>query len=302
MHDSIHALLNERNIKIDYQPSINRTETLALISEYDGLIFRSKTQVDKELLSKGNKLKFVARAGAGIDNVDMEEMEKQNITLINAPEGNKDALAEHCIGILLSLLNNIHRADREIRSGKWDRESNRGVELKGKTVGLIGYGHMGAAFAKRLTSFGCEIIAYDIKKRNFSEDGIKEVDFTELAERTEILSLHIPLNRNNKGLIDAKYLNSFKKLSYLVNTSRGEVLNLRDLVGLLKKNKLKGAALDVLENEKINLLDANEKKVFNDLINLAQVVLTPHVAGWSFESYKRINEVLAEKIKKLVKN
>lgn len=300
MHESIHALLNEDKIQIDYQPSIDRTNILQIISGYDGLILRSKTLVDQELLSKGAKLKFVARAGAGIDNVDMDEMEKRNITLINAPEGNKDALAEHCIGILLSLLNNIHRADLEIRAGKWEREANRGVELKGKTVGLIGYGHMGEAFAKRLTSFGCEIIAYDIEKRSFANNEVKEVTFQELANRTEILSIHIPLSKENKGLIEMSYLKPFKKLAYIINTSRGEVLNLNDLVKLLKTNKIKGAALDVLENEKINQLKPDQQRVFNELIRLPQVVLTPHVAGWSFESYERINEVIASKIKSLV--
>lgn len=300
MHESIHAMLENIAIEYDYKPELGRDEILKIISNYQGLIVRSKTPVDAELLDSGNQLKFVARAGAGIDNVDMKVMGDRNITLINAPEGNRDALAEHCIGILLTLLNKIHIADREIRSGIWEREGNRGVELKGKTVGLLGYGYMGEAFAKRLQSFGVEIIAYDNEKTGFSNQYVKEVSLKELKERTQIFSIHIPLNKENKNLINNQFLSEFKQLDFLINSSRGEVLPLSDLVALLKNGTLKGAALDVLENEKINKMTDKDRWVFDELIQLPQVVLTPHVAGWTYESYYKINEILTEKIKKII--
>ncbi len=300
MHESIHAMLENIAVEYDYKPELGRDEILKIISNYQGLIVRSKTPVDAELLDSGNQLKFVARAGAGIDNVDMKVMEDRNITLINAPEGNRDALAEHCIGILLTLLNKIHVADREIRSGIWEREGNRGVELKGKTVGLLGYGYMGEAFAKRLQSFSVEIIAYDNEKTGFSNQYVKEVSLKELKERTQIFSIHIPLNKENKNLINNQFLSEFKQLDFLINSSRGEVLPLSDLVALLKNGTLKGAALDVLENEKINKMTDKDRWVFDELIQLPQVVLTPHVAGWTYESYYKINEILTEKIKKII--
>ncbi|MBK6263758.1 phosphoglycerate dehydrogenase [Marivirga sp. S37H4] len=300
MHDSIHGLLKAIGVNADYQPDITREKILQIISSYEGLIVRSKTYIDAEVLSRGKNLKFVARAGAGIDNVDMEVMNARNITLLNAPEGNRDALAEHCIGILLALLNKIHVADQEVRNGKWDREGSRGVELMGKTIGLLGYGFMGEAFAKRLQSFGCEIIAYDKDKSGFGNEYVKEVSLSELKEKTQILSIHIPLIKENRALIDKSYLTSFKRLDYLVNTSRGEVLVLEDLLSLLQAQSLKGAALDVLENEKINSLSSHEQSVFEQLVQLPQTVLTPHVAGWSFESYQKINEILTFKIEKLV--
>jgi D-3-phosphoglycerate dehydrogenase len=261
---------------------------------------RSKTYIDAELLKKAKKLVFVARAGAGVDNVEVEELKKRNIELINAPEGNRDALAEHAMGMLLTLFNKINTADLEVRSGKWDREGNRGVELMGKTVGLLGYGNMGAAFAKRLSSFGCKILAFDAEKTGFSNDFVQEVSLEKLYAETQILSIHIPMNSKNKGLLNYEYLSRFKKLDYIINTSRGEVLILKDLLKLLKAGEIKGAALDVLENEKINSLKNDDLAVFQELTKLKEVILTPHVAGWSFESYEKINKVLSQKIKLLV--
>ncbi len=300
MHDSIHDLLKSIGVDADYQPDITRQELLKIISKYYGLIVRSKTYIDAELLNHATQLKFVARAGAGIDNVDMQLLNDRNIKLLNAPEGNRDALAEHCIGILLSLLNKINVADQEVRKGVWDREGNRGVELMGKTVGLLGFGHMGEAFAKRLHSFGCEIIAYDNERSGFECDYVKEVSLEGLKEKTQILSVHIPLNKINKSLIDKSFLKSFRQLDYLVNTSRGEVLILKDLLDLLLDGSIKGAALDVLENERINHLKGIDKSVFEQLIQLPQTVLTPHVAGWSHESYQKINQILTSKIQNLV--
>jgi len=300
MHESITSLLKELNLEVEYLPQIKREEIISIIGNYEGLIVRSKTQIDAELLQNANRLKFVARAGAGVDNVEVEALEKRNIPLINAPEGNRDALAEHAMGMLLSLFNKINTADQEVRSGKWDREGNRGVELMGKTVGLLGFGNMGSAFAKRLSSFACKIIAYDAEKTGFSNEYVEEVNLEKLKAEAQILSLHIPMNAQNKGIINYEFLLGFKKLDYIINTSRGEVLILKDLLKLLKSGKIKGVALDVLENEKINSLNKEELLVFQELTSLKEVLLTPHVAGWSFESYEKINIVLSQKIKLLV--
>lgn len=300
MHESIIPMLNDIKLEVDSRPNINREEIISILGNYEGLIVRSKTMIDAELLQNAKKLKFVARAGAGVDNVEVEELEKRNIELINAPEGNRDALAEHAMGMLLSLFNKINTADQEIRKGIWDREGNRGVELMGKTVGLLGFGNMGSAFAKRLSSFDCKILAFDAEKTGFSNEYVEEVSLEKIQSEAQILSIHIPMSAENRGIVNHEFLSRFKKLDYIINTSRGEVLILKDLLNLLKDGDIKGAALDVLENEKINTLKGDDLTVFQELTNIKEVILTPHVAGWSFESYERINKVLSQKIKLLV--
>lgn len=301
MHDSILPLLQNIGSVGDYQPNINREEVLAIIHRYEGLIVRSKTPIDAELLSKAPNLKFVGRAGAGIDNVDMEAMNRHNIQLLNAPEGNRDAVAEHTLGLILNLFNKISQADQQIRKGIWDREGNRGVELKGKTVGVLGYGYMGEAVVQRLKSFDCKILIFDLQKAaQFElEHHIELVDFQVFCENVEVLSIHIPLNELNYKLIDRTYLKKFNKLAYIVNTSRGEILDLASLVELLEKGEIKGAALDVLANEKFDTFTDEEQVLYNKLFTLKQVLLSPHVAGWTHESYEKINKVLIEKIKNI---
>ncbi|GAB3335670.1 2-hydroxyacid dehydrogenase [Marivirga atlantica] len=300
MHDSILPLLEAIGCRADYKPEIDRNLILSIISSYDGIIVRSKTPMDAEFLERAQHLKFVARAGAGIDNVDMEAMSKYGIQLLNAPEGNRDAVAEHTLAMLLSLMNKLHLANQQVRNRVWDREGNRGYELMGKTVGLLGFGYMGQAVAKRLSSFGCRILAFDIFPQKHAYEDVEIVDFDVFKRDTEILSIHIPLNTENKLLINTDYLSQFPKLQYVVNTSRGEVLKLSDMVAMLKDGRLKGAALDVLENEKLAQLNNDEDKVFGELISLDNVILSPHVAGWTFESYEKINQVLVEKIKNIV--
>lgn len=301
MHESIEEMLSGINVAYDYLPEITREEVLKHVHKYQGIVVRSKTVIDEEVIdaAKGS-LQFVARAGAGVDNVALDYLEEHQIALLNAPEGNRDALAEHAMGMLLSLMNHIHTSDLEVRNFKWRREENRGYELGGKTVGLLGYGYMGQAFARRLHAFGCEIIAHDSQKTGFSNQAVTEVSLAELKERSEILSIHIPLDAHNKGLVNKAFLASFDKLDYVVNTSRGEVLVLKGLIDLLKNGTLRGAALDVLENEKLNQLTIEEETVFKELISLKNVLLTPHVAGWTHESYRKINEVLIDKIKKFI--
>jgi len=298
MHDSISNMLIDVGFTPDYRPDISPQEVHDIIPEYDGIIVRSKLEVDKELLDKASKLKFVARAGAGIDKVDYPYLTAKGIKLVNAPEGNRDAVGEHVIGMLLSLFHNLNRGNREVKHGKWDREGNRGMELKGKTVGIFGYGFMGRSVARKLQGFECRVITYDKYKSDVDLDWVEKVDLETFFNETEILSIHVPLTKETKFLFDLDYLNQFKKLKLIVNTSRGEVLKLSAVNALLENGTLIGAALDVLENEKINKLSPEEQLEFDKLANNLQVMLSPHVAGWTFESYERINEVLVSKLVK----
>ncbi len=245
-------------------------------------------------------MQFVARAGAGIDNLEVDSIKKAGIRILNAPEGNRDTLAEHTVGMALSLLHKISKSHREISNNVWHREDNRGEELMGKTFAIVGYGNMGTAVARRLKNFGCKVIAYDKYKKDFSDDFCDEVDMETVFEEADLLSLHIPLSGETHQLVDLEYLNKFKKSIYLINTSRGEILCLKSLKYLLETNRIKGAALDVLENEKIDQLSGETKEIFNYLAHNQHVILTPHIAGWSEESYQRINQILAEKIKAFI--
>ena len=298
MHDSIIEMLGDSGFRPDYRPEIKRAEILNIIDQYAGIIVRSKTRIDKELISKATNLQFVARAGAGIDNVDYQEISNRNIKLVNAPEGNRDALGEHTVGMLLTLLHKIHLANQEVKQGVWDREGNRGWELKGKTVGIYGCGYMGSAFAKKLRGFDCTVLVYDKYKTGLSNEFIQQVDLQTFQKETEILSLHIPLTSETKFLFDEFYLSQFPKLRILLNTARGEILSLKALDKLLSTSKLIGVGLDVLENEKINQLNMEEQAIFDKLAKRENVIMTPHVAGWTFESYKRINEILVSKLQK----
>ena len=296
MHESIFELLQSAGFQPDYKPDISREEILAIIGQYHGIIVRSKTKIDKELLENAIKLEFVARAGAGIDNIDYAEVSKREIKLVNAPEGNRDALGEHTVGMLLTLLHKLGTADREVKAGVWHREQNRGTELGGKVVGIYGFGFMGSAFAEKLKGFGCKVLVYDKYKTNLSDGFIEQVDLETFMEQTEVLSLHVPLTSETKGLFDTNYLLKFSKLSILLNTARGEILPIEALITLLKSQKLIGAGLDVLENEKIQELSADQQKMFDQLVAFDNVILTPHVAGWTYESYERINKVIVSKL------
>jgi len=296
MHRSIAAMLEEIGWQADYQPTITRQGILDILPKYQGLIIRSKTVVDQELLEKGDNLKFVARAGAGLDQIDISALEKRNIDLINAPEGNRGALGEHAIALLLSLLHNIDKGSNEVKYGKWDREGNRGIELGGKTIGIYGYGYMGSSFAEKLSGFGCRVIAFDKFKDEFAERPIQEVSLEHFVQETEILSIHVPLTSETRNLFSANYLRSFKKLKFVLNTARGEVLPLKGVLELLEEGKLLGAGLDVLENEKLDSLNSSEREVFEALAMRPDVIMTPHVGGWTHESFVRINEVIVSKM------
>ncbi len=279
------------------EPLFTREQTLAAIKDYEGLAVRTKFQVDREMIDAAPKLKFIARAGAGMDNVDEAYAQSKGIACINAPEGNADAVAEHAMGMLLSLMNKLRQADQQVRTGIWDREENRGWELKGKTVGIIGYGYMGQSFAQKLQGFGVDVIAYDKYKTGFSDAYAREVSMEEIVKFSDVLSLHLPLTRETRNLVDTEYLFHFRKPIFFLNTSRGEIVNTSAVLNAIANGKILGAGLDVLEVEKFPALA--EQNWYAELAKNDKVVLSPHVAGWTFESYRKISEVLAEKLKNL---
>lgn len=299
--DDLHPIFKEKAVQlgfeVDDRPLINREETLKIIKDYTGIAVRTKFQIDKELLDVAPNLQFVARAGAGLDNIDEATAKSRNIRLMNASEGNMDAVGEHATGLLLSLMNNFKRADAEIRNGKWDREGNRGYELKGKTVGIIGYGYMGKSFAKKLSGFEVNVIAYDKYKTGFSDSYAREVSMEEIVKHSDVLSLHIPLTSETRQMVDDEYFFHFRKPIFFINTARGEIVNIKAVLNAIRGNKILGAGLDVLQTEKFPAL--NEQDWYADLIASEKVLLTPHVGGWTFDSYRKISEVLAEKLKNL---
>ena len=268
-----------------------------IISRYDILIVRSKIHVDKSLIDLATNLKIIGRIGAGLENIDIQHAKSKGIITLNSPEGNKDALAEHSIGMILALMNNLHIADIEAKKGKWEREKNRGHELKGKTIGIIGYGNMGSAFAQRLIGFNVNVIAYDKYKKNFSDKFVKECTLQELFSETDILSINLPLTTETHFLINDSFINSFTKNIYLINTSRGDILKTKDLISNIYSKKITGAALDVLEYESGSFqnIDSNNNE-FNQLISFNNIIISPHIAGWSVESEYKLSDVLANKI------
>lgn len=296
MHESILDMLENNGFEADYQPEIKRSEILERIKGCFGVVVRSKTSIDRELIDAAGDLKFVARAGAGLEKMDLDYMHEKGIECVNAPEGNRDALGEHNVGVLLCLLHRLHLADREVRGKIWDREGNRGTELGEKTVGIFGYGFMGSAFAEKLRGFGCRIIAYDKYKTGFSAAYVKEVSLETFFQETEILSIHVPLTDETNNLFDVPFLQRFSKLKVILNSARGGIISNETILTLLDRGSLLGVGLDVLENEKLNKLTEKERQEFEELAHSDRVILTPHVAGWSHESYRRINEVIIEKL------
>ncbi len=278
----------------------SKEEIEAKIQDYHGIVIRSRFKIDKEFLDKATNLQFIARVGAGLESIDCEYAISKNIELIAAPEGNKNAVAEHTLGMILSLFNKLNTADREIRSGHWNRESNRGHELDGKTVGIIGYGNMGKSFAKKLRGFDVEVLCYDIQ--DFVGDAnAKQVSLEELQLKADVLSLHVPWTPLTNKMVDAAFIDAFAKPFWIFNTSRGKNILTADLVAALQSGKILGAGLDVLEYEKLSFetlfQEDNTPEAFQYLLEAPNVILSPHVAGWTFESHERLAQVIVDKIK-----
>jgi D-3-phosphoglycerate dehydrogenase len=301
MHLSIIGMLEKQGHQVTCLPLITRSEIMDQVADYDGLIIRSKTPMDRELLERAVNLKFIGRAGAGLDQIDLDYLKERNVKLFHAAKGNRDAVAEHAVGGLLALFNKLVKADSEVRKGIWDREGNRGHELMGKTVGIIGYGNMGKSFAKRLRGFDVEIQAYDKYKAGFANKYVEEVSWESLKAEADVLSIHVPLTSDTRNFLTLDELESFRKPVWLINTARGEVISFETLNRALDSGVLRGAVLDVLENEKFQKFSPTQKAEFEKLAARENIIFTPHVAGWTFESYEKINKVLARKIKKVFK-
>ncbi len=298
--DKGHSILSEKlldaGFELDYYLSVSREQLFEIISQYSVLIVRSKLLVDKELIDRAVNLKVIGRIGAGMDAIDTDYAEKKGIVCLNSPEGNRDAVGEHCLGLLLALFNKICIADSQVRKGLWLREDNRGLEIKGKTIGLIGYGNMGRSFAQRLSGFDCKVIAYDKYKTNYSDEYAEQCSLEEIFSQSDVLSFHTPLTEETKYMFNSSFIQQFKKPFYLLNTSRGKVVNTKDLIEALNEGKILGAGLDVLEFEAFSNELQDVPSELQDLFSRTNVVLTPHVAGWSVESNYKLSYYLAEKI------
>jgi D-3-phosphoglycerate dehydrogenase len=299
-HPLIINQLNNLGFINDEDYTSSKLEIEEKIHLYDGLIIRSRFSIDTHFLDKAANLQFIGRVGAGLENINCTYAESKNITLIAAPEGNRNAVGEHCLGMLLSLLNKLNKADKEVRNGQWLREENRGVELDGKTVGLIGYGNMGKSFAKKLRGFDVKVLCYDVKPNVFDRN-CKQVTLAELQEKTDILSLHTPQTALTKNSVNTDFINRFKKSFWLINTARGTSVNTNALVEALKSGKILGAGLDVLEYEKSSFenLFSDDKmpSAFQYLIKSDNVILSPHIAGWTIESNEKLAQTIVDKIK-----
>ncbi|MDF3078177.1 MAG: phosphoglycerate dehydrogenase [Sphingobacteriaceae bacterium] len=297
LHPAFKLEAEKLGFVVDDRPEISYPQVLGIIGEYTGLAVRTKFFVGEELIRRSANLKFIARAGAGMDNIDVKLAAERGVACITASEGNRDAVGEHTIAMLLSLMNNLRKSDLEIRDGIWNREGNRGFELKGKTVGIIGYGHTGRSVARKLKGFEANVLAYDKYHTGFSDENAKESSMEEIVKHADVLSLHIPLTAETRQMVNDEYFFHFKKPIFFLNTARGEIVNTQAVLNGIKQGKILGAGLDVLEVEKFPSL--KEQTWFNYLIENGKVLLSPHVAGWTFESYRKISEVLAEKLKNL---
>ena len=300
--DKVHPLLlqgfKKAGFECDYRPKVSLDIVREIIQNYEGIIINSKILVDKYLLDKAVKLKFVGRLGSGMEIVDQEYAKQKGVFVASAPEGNRNAVGEHALGMLLALANNFLKGDREVRQKHWDRQANRGFELMGKTVGFIGFGHTGNSFANKLAGMDVKVLSYDKYKTYYTEGSnyIRAVEMQEIFDKADILSLHLPLNKETKHLVDDAFINKFAKDIILINTSRGNVVKTTALIDGLKSGKIKGACLDVFENEKPHLFTENEHEMYNELYAFDNVIMTPHVAGWTVESLKRLARIVLEKI------
>ncbi len=306
--DSTHKVLidnlKEAGFEVVHKPQYEREDIVKEIQNYEAIVVRSKILIDKEIIDKATKLKCIARVGAGMDAIDVEYAEKKGIKCLNSPEGNRDAVGEHALGMLLSLFNKISIADFQVRQGIWKREENRGLEIKGKTIGLIGYGNMGNAFAQRLSGFDCKVLAYDKYKTNYSNQYAQEASLEAVFKESDIVSLHVPLTDETKYMVDSDFLSKFHKPIYLINTSRGKVVKTKDLLSKMKERKVLGVCLDVLEYEAFSCelsSKDNTPQELKELLQMPNAVFSPHVAGWTVESYYKLAYYLSQKIIQVLK-
>ncbi len=300
--DDVHPYLIEGlqdlGYDCDYRPQVTLEQVHQMVHGYQGMIINTKVRTDKILLDKARRLRFIGRLGSGLDIIDLAYAAQLGIQVISSPEGNCNAVGEHALGMLLSLCNKIPGGNREVKDFQWHREANRGIELKGRTVGIIGYGHTGPAFADKLRGFDVRCLAYDRFKEDYlaPDHYVEEVDLVTLQQQADIISLHVSLNETSHHLVDRRFIQACRHPFILINTSRGAVVNTPDLVWALEEGRVLGACLDVFENEKPQTFSHIEKSLYSRLYQFDQVIVTPHVAGWTIESKRKIAETLVQKI------
>lgn len=304
VHASMIREIERLGFEVTYMPKLAYEKLGPIIGDYEGIIINSKIIMNKSMMDRAEKLTFIGRLGSGLDIIDLDYAKKKNIEVISAPEGNCNAVGEHALGMLLSLANNLNRADREVRDFKWNREKNRGFELEGKKIGIIGYGHTGPAFAEKLQGFRAELFVYDKYRKQIDLEKrlIIETDLDFIKEQCDIISLHLPLTPETKHLADLQFFRTCKKSPIIINTSRGEVLKTDDLILALEEKSISGACLDVFENEKPLTFSEDEQEMYAALYRMENVILTPHIAGWTRESKKKIAATLIRKIKRHVED
>ena len=301
--DSVHPILEEKLAAAGFicveGTRLESSNLLEELKQANGVIIRSKFKFTKEVFEKAPALKFIARSGSGLENIDLTAAEKHGVTVFNSPEGNRDAVAEHAMALLLGLFNHLVRGHQEVQKAQWNREKNRGLELLSKTVGIIGYGVMGKAFAQRLSGFGCKVIAHDKYKTGFGDNWAEEVSLKQLQQQADVISLHLPLTDETHYYFDQAFIQQLSKPIYLINTGRGQNVKTDDLVVALDNGSVLGAGLDVLEYESVSFMNLNKEELpetFNQLVKMENVLLSPHVAGWTVESYIKLSTFLADKI------
>jgi len=295
-HPVLIETFEKKGFEVLYAPSITYEELLNKVEQATGLVVTTRIKIDKAIIDKAPKLQWIGRLGSGLELIDLKYAEEKNIRCISTPEGNRNAVAEHSLGLLLNLMNNICRSQAAVKQHLWLREENRGTELSGKTVGIVGFGNTGQAFAKLLLAFDVTILAYDKYKFGFGAGPVKEANFEQVCKYSDVISFHVPLTEETRYMADTAFFGSLKQKPYILNTSRGKVLKLADLVTALELGQVSGAALDVLENEIINDLNADEERIFHILNNRPDVILTPHIAGYSTEAFYLMSKVLLDKL------
>jgi len=298
VHPHLVESLRARDYFVDYIPNINYKEFLAVVVNYYGVVINSKIKMNKEAIDKAHRLSFIARLGSGLDIIDLVHANTKRIDVYSSPEGNRNAVAEHAVGMLLSLCNNLLRADRELRRLEWNREANRGMEMEGKTIGIIGFGNNGTEFAKKWQNWNVKILAYDKYKKDYTKDfsWVQESNIEEIQEKADIISLHIPLTEETHHLINDDFIKNCQKSFILINCARGKNIATKDLINGLNSGKIKGACLDVFENEKPQTFTISEQNLYNQLYAMENVVLSPHIAGWTFSSFYKIAASLSTQI------
>ncbi len=295
-HDYLIDALQKKGYKILYLPEINQNELIPLIAVAEGLVVTTRLFIDKDIIDRAAKLKWIARLGSGMELIDVDYAEAKGIKCVSSPEGNRNAVAEHALGMVLGIFHKIYSSSQEVKNGEWIRDANRGTELLGKTIGIIGFGNTGSSFAKLLSSFNVTILAYDRYKSGFGEEYIKEANLEQIYHDADVISFHLPLTSETKYMANDGFFNSLQKRPFIINTSRGKVINTASLITALKENKISGAALDVLENENLNKLSDSEKDKMNFLTGQTNVIITPHIAGYSHEAFYKMSSIILEKL------